>query len=472
MADGPAGDGFDALLDATSDGVVILDADGTIVDVNEQFLALLDADRDAVAGATWPSLFADAPDLTVLQADDGRLEATLEVTDRDDDDAVDCGQDAVAERTPVSVACRRAGEHVVATVADRTASEERDRFERILESVDDGIYMLDAQGRIEYVNQAALDAHDLDYDREDIVGEFATAAIPAEDVEACVEAIQSLIADADARSEQVTVTVEDTDGTEVPAELNLSLLPALDGGYAGSVGVLRDVTERRRRDQMLRVLNRVLRHNLRNDMNVVVGMTQLVRSEHPEVDAEYLDRIERVADALVELGGKARVVEELTGSGTQAPQVLDVVPIIEHVLESCEASDDAGDIEFDAPPSVTALVPPLFEAAVENVVGNALEHADDPSISVTVTDDVETDRVRIAVSDDGPGIPAAELEALRSATETPLEHASGLGLWLTDWIVQFADGNVSYDVDDGTTVTMELPAAEMREEREEREERE
>ena len=52
-----------------------------------------------------------------------------------------------------------------------------------------------------------------------------------------------------------------------------------------------------------------------------------------------------------------------------------------------------------------------------------------------------------------------ELDALRANRETPLEHASGLGLWLTSWIVDFADGDVTYAVDDGTTVTLELPVA-------------
>jgi len=455
MADGPAGDGFDALLDATSDGVVILDADGTIVDVNEQFLALLDADRDAVAGATWPSLFADAPDLTVLQADDGRLEATLEVTDRDDDDAVDCGQDAVAERTPVSVACRRAGEHVVATVADRTASEERDRFERILESVDDGIYMLDAQGRIEYVNQAALDAHDLDYDREDIVGEFATAAIPAEDVEACVEAIQSLIADADARSEQVTVTVEDTDGTEVPAELNLSLLPALDGGYAGSVGVLRDVTERRRRDQMLRVLNRVLRHNLRNDMNVVDGYARDLAARLDGDDADTANAIARVAGGLVELSHKARTVEAIMALEDTNSRPLDSV--VAGVVDDLTEGHRGVTVDVDVP-SVPVARAAVVTAVVGNVVENAVEHGGDaPTITIEGTREDEV--VELVVADDGPGIPEVELAAIRQGEESALEHGSGLGLWIVAWGVERLGGDLDIDVTGGTTVRLSLPVA-------------
>jgi len=446
------GDGsiLDAVLDATCEGVAVVDADGRVVYANDEFAALVGADPEAAAGDDWRSLFADPPAIDAV-VDAEEVEARLSLDDADRRLAV-----GTVEGTPVSLSATRAGDRVVLAVTDRTAAVERDRFERILESVADGIYMLDADGRIEYVNQAALDAHDFSYDREEVVGQFATAMMPADDIEACIDAIRSLIVADDATSEQVAVTVSDADGTDVPAELNLSLLPLEDGEYAGSVGVLRNVTERRRRDQMLRVLNRVLRHNLRNDMNVVLGMSQLAEAEHEGVE-KYTSRIQTVASNLVELGGKANVVEELTGPTASTPERADVVPIVEHAVEAVTDDGDSGLVTVDAPPSARASVPPLFEVAVENVVGNALEHDADPTVRVSVEADEST--VRVAVSDDGPGIPTVELDALRANRETPLEHASGLGLWLTSWIVDFADGDVTYAVDDGTTVTLELPVA-------------
>jgi len=449
----PDGDGLlSAVLDATTDGVAVVDAGGEVAVANE---ALRDLVGGTVEGRAWSSLFGDAPAPDALAAAAAPVETTL-ATDRDDgarDDDSTTALLAAHGGTPVAVSGRRVDGRVVATVSDRTDAVERDTFERILESVDDGIYMLDADGRVQYVNEAAIDAHDLEYDRADILGAFATRVLPAEDIEACIEAIRALIESADEDSERVEVTVEDADGSEIPAELNLSLLPPVDGEFAGSVGVLRDVSERRRRDQMLRVLNRVLRHNLRNDMNVVVGTTDIIDASDGDVDPEHTARIRRVAESLVELGGKAHVVEELTGTGTTAPRRDDVVPVVEHAVDAVDA-----DIAVSTPPSATASVPPMFEVAVENVLENAVEYADDGTVGVRVAAD--DDAVAVTVADEGPGIPEAELAALESETETPLEHASGLGLWLTDWIVGVADGRVAYDVDDGTTVTLELPAAE------------
>ena len=65
-------------------------------------------------------------------------------------------------------------------------------------------------------------------------------------------------------------------------------------------------------------------------------------------------------------------------------------------------------------------------------------------------------RGSIAISDDGPGIPAVELESLAAGTETPLQHGRGLGLWQLRWGVDALGGALSFETDDGTTVSITL----------------
>lgn len=63
------------------------------------------------------------------------------------------------------------------------------------------------------------------------------------------------------------------------------------------------------------------------------------------------------------------------------------------------------------------------------------------------------------VEDDGPGIPKQEIEVIDEGEETALAHASGLGLWLVEHVVSQSDGSLSFDVSDGTYVTVTLPRA-------------
>jgi len=67
------------------------------------------------------------------------------------------------------------------------------------------------------------------------------------------------------------------------------------------------------------------------------------------------------------------------------------------------------------------------------------------------------DGVRFVVSDDGPGIPPSELEPVREGEESSLRHSSGLGLWVVNWGAQTLRADLSFDVDDGPTVTPSIP---------------
>jgi signal transduction histidine kinase len=63
----------------------------------------------------------------------------------------------------------------------------------------------------------------------------------------------------------------------------------------------------------------------------------------------------------------------------------------------------------------------------------------------------------VTISDDGPGIPAAELDALDRGTEDALKHTTGLGLWQLKWAVMTLNGDVSFEIDNGTTVRIDIP---------------
>jgi signal transduction histidine kinase len=107
----------------------------------------------------------------------------------------------------------------------------------------------------------------------------------------------------------------------------------------------------------------------------------------------------------------------------------------------------------------------LLSVAVENLLENAVEHndADRPRVDVAVDPATGDDRyTRLSVADDGPVIPEPELAVLRKGVETPLEHGSGIGLWLVHWAVTAAGGDVTFERTEprGNVVTLVLPAAE------------
>lgn len=215
----------------------------------------------------------------------------------------------------------------------------------------------------------------------------------------------------------------------------------------GSLLSLRDVTERELRKQRLEVLNRVLRHNLRNRVDVIKSNAEAVNSAE---NTEYVAAIRNSADGLATLSSKARATDQLVSRPAQQSGG-DLSATIRSVTDAVGSDDVSVDVPETAP---LATDWDALRKAVRSALENAAEHADE---SVTVAVDETADGYEVRVSDDGPGIPDSELASLDAGTETPLQHGTGLGLWQLKWGVTKLGGDLSFETDDGTTVRMTVP---------------
>jgi methyl-accepting chemotaxis protein len=196
----------------------------------------------------------------------------------------------------------------------------------------------------------------------------------------------------------------------------------------------------------LEVFNRILRHNLRNHIDVI--------NSHAEAldETEHSEAILTATEKLDALGTRARHIDHLMSKDLQ-PTTVDIADRIEAVLADIETEDvtvtmsipDETTVRTDAETLSTVLQSPLT-----NAVTYAESHV---AVTVESTDTGCT----IEISDDGPGIPAADLEPVTTERETALHHSRGLGLWELKWGVDTLGGDLSFATDDGTTVTVELP---------------
>jgi PAS domain S-box-containing protein len=221
------------------------------------------------------------------------------------------------------------------------------------------------------------------------------------------------------------------------------------------VGVAKDITERKRREQRLEVFNRVLRHNLRNHLDVIKAHAEAVGDEHGE-------RILEAANRLGTTGERARAVDRIMAREFD-PESITLGEFVDAALVRAGSGETDGTAPTADETTVTTDVPAdaalvtdraALRAAVDAALENAVEYA---RSRVSVGVDRAGDDYVIEVSDDGPGIPAAELDALRRGTETDLRHGRGLGLWQIRWGVDKLDGRLSFETDDGTTVRITIP---------------
>ncbi|WP_256297824.1 ATP-binding protein [Haloarchaeobius salinus] len=226
---------------------------------------------------------------------------------------------------------------------------------------------------------------------------------------------------------------------------------------------IRDITEYKTRERRLRLLNRVVRHNLRNETTVLMGYADRLKDA---IESERLEEeIQTVLDIAEEIGSLSSSIQEFEEiadpNGTTRSRTSMNEVVREHVVAKQE-EHPAADVRLDERDAVWVLADDGIDYAVDHAIENAIVHNDHehPSVEVTVRKDPESDRGEIRVIDDGPPIPEIEIEVLdASETKTDTYHGSGLGLWVMQWCIDSLGGELVFEGNEprGNVVRILLP---------------
>lgn len=315
--------------------------------------------------------------------------------------------------------------------------------EEVVDGLRDPIVAIDRSGQIADVNVAA--GRLLDAERHDLLGQSVGAVAPEwmDDGNIQTTGTEEL-STADGRILQTTVA---------------PITDASDRTF-GRVAVFRDVTEDRHREQRLQVLNRVLRHNLRNEGNFIDGAVDQLAND-PEKCEEYRELIHERIQKLVAVGTKARTVEKVVEADRQRESPIPVRTIVDQAVSGV-AADPSCTLMTNGSESLAVLANDfVLEAVITELVENAVEHAhtDEPEVAVSY-EHAPSGALVITVTDDGTGIPDHETAVLENGRETDLEHGSGIGLWLVKWGSERLGAAVQFETppSGGTRVILEVPS--------------
>lgn len=222
-----------------------------------------------------------------------------------------------------------------------------------------------------------------------------------------------------------------------------------------------------RREQRLEVVNRVLRHNIRNDINVVRGVLESLTDADgaiTSVDAggeavapDQLETALRRTEDIVEMADRARYVQRTIDD--PAVETVDLGTIVTSAVDEVGRRYPRAEVTVDVGTNPLVLADENLDLALIELLTNAIEHqhADPPTVSVTLSSPT-ADTVQLDLTNPGPPIPRHERRTLQRGYETPLEHGSGLGLWLIKWIVENANGDLEIPEtdDDSGRITIRL----------------
>jgi len=309
-----------------------------------------------------------------------------------------------------------------------------------LDSLSDPVFVLDAEDQIVRANDCA----------ETVFSDIRSTRLPI--------ALESVLG---VDLETLRQTGELKLGAQGDRTFAVSYTALTDPGDTpvGSMLVLYDVTEDRQREQQLAVLNRVLRHNLRNETTVISGYATVLANtvETPE-GATQAQKIDAASERLLSIAEKVQTFESVQERDRQ-PTSVAVARVLSEITESCSTAHAAASIEWTVTPEDLSVRTDrvLLSVLLTNLAENALVHSESGEQRATMTASATEDGVVFEVRDSNERIPKLEIETLRAGDETPLQHGRGIGLWIVYWSVQKLRGSIDFEYDDGNVLTVRLP---------------
>jgi len=402
-----------------------------------------------------------------------RLEAAADATDADDaladllSEAAGTVRDQDLQLDELQSELEETNEGMVALTLELQEAEER--YRRLFEDAVEGIYKTTPDGsRYVMVNGSMADA--LGYDSPDALKRQVTDV--GEDVFVDAdrfEEYKSAVREAGA-VENFEYRVRREDG-EVRWLSDNARLTYDDDGAAGFRGGVIDITERKQyeaelehRNEELEALNRVVRHDISNDMQVIMGWTEALDRHVDEGGRPALDKIATATEHVLEITDVAReYVETLTGEGAPECKPVALDESLSYELDRQRDVHDAATFTVESPiPSVRVTANEMLNSVFRNLFNNAVVHNDSDHPHVDVTFDVRADDVVVHVADDGPGVPDEQKESIFGKGEQSIDsEGTGIGLYLVAEHVDNYGGDVWIEDNDpcGAIFSVALPKA-------------
>lgn len=212
-----------------------------------------------------------------------------------------------------------------------------------------------------------------------------------------------------------------------------------------------DITEEIHRERHLDVLHRVLRHNLRNDLTVILGMaTNIIETTGEERTRKAAAKIKQSASDLAQLSDEANTIQKVLGE-TIALRAIELRLLVDDIIADCQTRFESAEITTDIPVGLCVEANDKLQIVLRCLLDNAIRHNDSPTPRALIAASApDATTIEIEVVDNGPGIPRAEKRLITTNESiTPLTHGSGLGLWLVKWIVEAYGGTLDIETPPG-----------------------
>ena len=353
------------------------------------------------------------------------------------------------------------------------AERRRATLDSVMNSLVDGLILLNHHGRISYVNPCAQTI--LDLGANDLIGR--TLASMGHILASRVDEPEAMLAELEAAASHVedTPTLEFSLNQPEARTLQIRVFPiqSAEGGSQGLALLLHDITRERELDEIKSRLLSTVSHELRTPLASIKGFATTLLREDVDWDEtsrrEFLSIIDEESDRLSELIGNLLDMSRIeAGELPVEPEPIDLLPIIQETAAEFQMRTHDHHFQLQLPGTLPLAMadPRRTRQVLRNLVENAVKYSPGGG-PITIAAQPEEQMIVVSVADRGIGIDPQQLDRVFDrfyqvdSASTRKVGGSGLGLSISKAIVEAQAGSIwaESEANVGSTFYFSLPLA-------------
>lgn len=350
----------------------------------------------------------------------------------------------------------------------REIIEEKEELEHVIESVYAGIVMVHQNGRVMQMNSSARSMLGVE-DSERLTGDYVTIIKD----EAVQLVLKKTLEDASELQEEISLPSSEDPEEERIYQVQTAMVRGEDQNVIGAVAIFNDITEIRSIERMKTAFVSTVSHELRTPLTSIKGfISTLLQDVEGFYDKDTVHEFYTIIDQ--ECDRLTRLISDLLNvSRIEAGRALDLNPgpvriseVVDKVVAAQKSYTSKHEFAIDLDPEIPMIVADSdkVDQILTNLVSNSIKYAPNGGM-ITVSGKRVDGAVRMAVTDEGMGIPKEHLEKIFDRfhridnRDTRKVGGTGIGLYLVKHLVESHGGKiwVESEVGKGSSFIFELP---------------